>query len=1092
MPEPTLAAGEERKVITVLFADLVGFTSHTEAHDPEDVKRRLTAYHRRMREHVERYGGHVEKLMGDGVFAVFGVPAAHEDDPERAVRAALRFQSEQTVDDGDLSVRIAITTGEAIVQLDRSDRDREGIIGDVVNTASRLEAHAPPGGVLVDERTYLATSQLFEYRAAPAVDVRGKEGVLAVWLAEAATSRFGIDVEAAASTPFVGRDHELALVERSFERAIADRSLQLVTISGEPGSGKSRLVDEFLTVVDDRPELVWWRQGRCLPYGDGVAFWALGEIVKAQAGILDSDDPVQARAKLVDAVTALAPAQADWVTTCLVPLAGVGPTPPGVEREELFRGWLRFIEALAAKRPLVMVIEDLHWADEAFVEFLGFLIRRSVDSPILLLATARPELFSAHPDWGAGLRNASSAALAPLADTDAAALLGALVPGRLMTAEAQEALLERCGGNPLHLVEFVRLATERGMLDRLAEMPVPDSVHAIVAARLDLLDAGPKAVLQTAAVVGKVFWDGPLVFTLPVHRSDVRDALDMMAARDLVRPVRQSSMAGEEEWAFTHSVIRDVAYGQVPKSERRARHEAVARWMEAVAGERSIDIAEVLAHHYDAALEGQEDPPAELAERAYVALMAASLRAESLDARRSAGYAERAALIARTDRDRGRAWLALADLRIDSETTRRAATAAVDAFSSAGLPERQSEALGILSSVAWFEGQGSESRRLAGQAVALVEDLPDSPAKGKVLMAHARALGINGDIDESRKWFEIGRPSVDAFGDAALRVDALNTEGALLSYEEDPRGIEILERARRLASDRGMTGKIITIVNNLETTRSFLSGSVRAVEGITAAIEMALERGFVSGGTFSRLSRMEFAFPIGLWDLVLEDAAAVLVEAAEHGGEQVAAGARVWQAYVAFHRSGDVDVATAGVGLDGALEIGDPQTVGPSAAVLVAMGAAAGRLDEARRGADALGAMDPSGTRDRAVLWAAPWMGSIDRLDVLERLVAENPAPGWRYPEAAVAFGRGVLAQARGEDAEAVRHFEAAVMALDELGHRWDATVARIHVAEALDAVGRADDAAAARSTAREVAAELGAQRALGWLDRGSPQAAAG
>lgn len=1076
----------------MLFADLVGFTSHTEAHDPEDVKRRLTAYHRRMREHVERYGGHVEKLMGDGVFAVFGVPATHEDDPERAVRAALRFQTEQTADASDLSVRIAITTGEAIVQLDRSDQDREGIIGDVVNTASRLEAHAPPGGVLVDERTYLATSALFEYRTAPPIEVRGKEGVSAVWLAEGATSRFGVDVESDASTPFVGRAHELALLERSFERAIADRSLQLVTVSGEPGSGKSRLVDEFLKVVDDRPELVWWRQGRCLPYGDGVAFWALGEVVKAQAGILDSDDPTQARAKLVDAITSLGPANPDWVTTCLIPLAGVGPTPAGVEREELFRGWLRFIEALAAKRPLVMVVEDLHWADDALVEFLGFLIRRSVDSPILLLATARPELYTERPDWGAGLRNASSAALAPLADTDAAALLGALVPGRLMTAEAQEALLERCGGNPLHLVEFVRLASERGMLDRLGDMPVPDSVQAIVAARLDLLEPEQKAVLQTAAVVGKVFWDGPLVFTLPVQRADVREALHAMAARDLVRPVRQSSMAGEEEWAFTHSVIRDVAYGQVPRSERRARHEAVAKWMEAVAGERAVDIAEVLAYHYDAALEGLAEPPTELAERAYAALMAAALRAESLDAGRSAGYAERAAAFATSDRDRAKAWLAMADLYVDSETTRRAANAAADAFATAGLVDGQAQALGLLSSVAWFEGQGSESRRLGRRAVELVEHLPDSATKGKVLMDHARALAINGEVDEARKWFEIARPSVDAFGDAALRADALNTEGALLGFEDDPAGIEVLERARRLATDRGMTGKIIRIVNNLETMRAFESGGIEPVHGMTELIDLALERGFVPGATFSRLSRMEFAFPVGLWDLVLEDAAGVLDAAAEHGGEGVAVGARGWQAYVAFHRTGEIDLEATAANFDAALEIGDPQAVAPAAAMLVAMAAAGGRLDQARGAADALGALDPGGNRDRALMWAAPWMRAIGRLDLLAEMVERDPVPGWRYAEAAMAFARGVLANAREEGAVAIRHLEESVGALDGMGHRWDATVARIHLSEALEAVGRTEDAGVAKVAAREVASELGAQRALGWIDRGSPQAQAG
>ena len=284
-------AAEERKVVSVLFADLAGFTERTERSDPEDVRARLTIYHKTAREQVEAHGGRVEKLMGDGVFAVFGVPAAHEDDPERAVRAALRLQEAIELlneDDPDLelSVRIAITTGEAIIQLDAGDQDRETIIGDVVNTASRLEAIAPTGGIVVDERTYLASRADIAFDDLDAVDLKGKADATAIWLATGARARQGVAVEELHKGPFVGRNAELAVLVDSLDRTIAGQTVQLVTVMGEPGAGKSRLLHEFKAVLDTRTDTMWWKQGRCLPYGEGITFWALGAIVKAQAGIL--------------------------------------------------------------------------------------------------------------------------------------------------------------------------------------------------------------------------------------------------------------------------------------------------------------------------------------------------------------------------------------------------------------------------------------------------------------------------------------------------------------------------------------------------------------------------------------------------------------------------------------------------------------------------------------------------------------------------------------------------------------------------------------------------------------------------------------
>jgi class 3 adenylate cyclase len=375
-PLGSLAPTEERKVVTVLFCDLAGFTARSDGADPEDVRARLRPYHVRLRRETERFGGMVDKFIGDGVMAVFGIPS-HEDDPERAVRCALAMaeavqELNREQPDLDLAVRIGLTTGEAVVTLGGS-RETEGVVGDVVNTAARLEGVAPIGGVVVGEPTWAATSKLFDYEPLPHVRVKGKSEPLAIWRAVSARSRLGVGVgvDVKAATPFVDRDLELVLLQGIYGRATREASAQLVTIVGEPGVGKTRLIRELREFVDARPELVSWRQGRCLPYGEGVTFSALGEVVKAQAGILESDDAQAAAGKLADAVAVVAGehSEREWLKARLAPLVGLATADEAraAEREEVFAAWRRFLELVAEAGPLVVVLEDLHWADEAFL-----------------------------------------------------------------------------------------------------------------------------------------------------------------------------------------------------------------------------------------------------------------------------------------------------------------------------------------------------------------------------------------------------------------------------------------------------------------------------------------------------------------------------------------------------------------------------------------------------------------------------------------------------------------------------------------------------------------------------------------------------
>jgi class 3 adenylate cyclase len=450
--EPT--AGEERKVVTVLFADLVGFTARAEVMDPEDVRALLAPYHARLRAELERFGGTVEKFIGDAVMALFGAPAAHEDDPERAVRAALAIR-DWGREQEQIQVRVAVNTGEALVTLGARPGQGEGMAaGDVVNTAARLQAAAPVNGILAGERTYRATRGMIEYRPAPPVAAKGKRDPVPAWEAVAVRARLGVDVPREATAALVGRDRELAVLREVLARVRAERCPQLVTLVGVPGIGKSRLVFELSRMVDAEPELIAWRQGRSLPYGQGLSFWALAEMVKAQAGILETDTPNQVGAKLAAMTGQMlgGTAEADWVARHLGALAGLGEGAAlaGGGRAEAFSAWRQFVEALAGRRPLVLVFEDLHWADDGLLDFVDYLAEWAGGVPLLVVGTARPELLARRPGWGGGKPNAVTLSLAPLSDGDTARLVGLLRGRMLLEAGQQAMLLAQAGGNPLY------------------------------------------------------------------------------------------------------------------------------------------------------------------------------------------------------------------------------------------------------------------------------------------------------------------------------------------------------------------------------------------------------------------------------------------------------------------------------------------------------------------------------------------------------------------------------------------------------------------------------------------------------------------
>src|SRR4051812_19742228 len=950
--EPHADAGEERKVVSVLFVDLVGFTAASERADPEDVRARLRPYHARVKVEIERFGGTVEKFIGDAVMAVFGAPVAHEDDPERAVNAALRIVTaiadlNETQPGLALSVRAAINTGEAVVALGARPGDGEAMVaGDVVNTAARMQQHAPIDGVAVGESTYRATRDLFDYTELASVSAKGKSAPVALWHARAARRRFGVDVEPAARTPFIGRDDDLALLQSTYARTLRESSTQLLTITGEPGVGKTRLTSEFRAWVDDQPELVFWRQGRSLPYGEGITYWALGEMLKAQAGILESDPPEAARDKLAVAVREVAgdASEQEWLISSLAPLVGAADGSATSTPEAAFSSWQRFLEGVAAQRPLIAVFEDLHWADERLLAFVEHLVDWSSGVPLLVLCTARPELYERAPGWGGGKRNSNTIALSPLGSSDTARLLAALLQRAVLPAETQTRLMEHAGGNPLYAEEFVRMLDDKGLLTADGvlldgDIRVPDNVQALIAARLDTLAPERKALLHDAAVIGKVFWSGAVASMSGVDEQVVRAGLHELVRKELVRAVRESSVQDQTEYAFWHALVRDVAYSQIPRAARVRKHVAAAEWVERMAGDRVTDHAELLAYHYERALElarvsdaGAERQP--LAEAARRSFELAGDRVVSLDLFKAFTYYVRAAELY-PEHDVRRARLFLRALRGRGGALERAEKLAEEAlaiFRAAGDEVGEAEALIGLASILWIQGETARAHDLEVEALATLERHPPGEELLHAYSRHAGSVAISGRSKEALEIIEKALPLAEHLDSDSVAARMYQYRGIARVDLGDVGGIDDIRASLQIARDVGDLASAGIAYSNLASNLYPISAA-EALTVWTEGIEYAEKRGIITN-RFWQLAESTWAlFDLGRWDDVVSRATEV-VEWAESGGLSYAAAIAAMQhALVLLHRGQTTEAALL---LDKffavALEIGDPQVVVPALA----------------------------------------------------------------------------------------------------------------------------------------------------------------
>ncbi len=827
--EPAAAAATvaERRLVTVLFADLVGFTPFAEERDAEEVREALTRYFDLARDVIDRYGGVVEKFIGDAVMAVWGTPIAHEDDAERAVRAGLDLVDEVRSLGPGIQARAGLLSGEAAVNVGATDQGM--VAGDLVNTAARLQSVAAPGTILVGEATMRAAAGAIAFEEAGPQILKGKASPVPAWRAlRVVAQRGGSGRPDQLDPPFVGRDEEFRVLKDALHATGRDRRARLVSITGPAGIGKSRLAWEFEKYIDGVVESIYWHRGRSPSYGAGLTFWALGEMVRRRAGLAETDDETATRAGVAEILDTFVPDRGDreWIEPALLTLLGVEGAPAG-GRDVLFAAWRMLFERIANAGTTVLVFEDLHWADSGLLDFIDHILEWSRGVPILIVTLARPELFERRPDWGAGKRNFTALALEPLPEADMRQLLAGLVPG--LPEPAVRVIVKRADGVPLYAVETVRMLVAEGRLERdgdafrpvgdLGELAVPESLRSLIASRLDALDPADRGLLQDAAVLGQSFGVGGLAVVTGLAEVDLEPRLRALVRRELLEIEVDPRSPERGHYSFVQALIREVAYGTLARRDRRAKHLAVARYYEAQGDE---ELAGGLARHYldayRASAEGQE--AAAIAVQARIALKAAAERAVALGAHDQAvTLLEEALEVASESADQ-------TDLLELAATSARAAGRypSGEAFARRALAllaggddgAAIARATALLAMVLLGGGQAQASRDALESALDQLGDDREGEAAAAILTHLARARYRTGDYTGALEAADRALTIAERLHLEALFLEALLNRASALGYLGRHReACIVLEGTVRLAAAAGQVSTEIRARHNL-------------------------------------------------------------------------------------------------------------------------------------------------------------------------------------------------------------------------------------------------------------------------------------
>jgi class 3 adenylate cyclase len=803
-PEPVA----ERRLVSVLFADLVGFTPFAEGRDPEETRELLSRWFDLAADVIGRYGGTLEKFIGDAVMAVWGAPVAREDDAERAVRAALELlDAVRTLGPGSVA-RAGVLTGEAAVTIGATNQGM--VAGDLVNTASRLQSVATPGTVLVGEATQRAASRAIAFEPAGDQALAGKAAPVPAWRAvRVIAGRGGRNRSDALEAPFVGRDEELRALKDLFAATGRERRPRLVSVIGQAGIGKTRLAWEFTKYLDGLAEPVWWHAGRSPAYGDGITFWALGEMVRGRAGLAEGDDEATTRERIAACVAAHVPDPADaaWVEPALLALLGVETE---VASDELFAAWRTFFERLAATAPVVLLFEDLQHADPGLLDFIDHVLEWSRGVPITIITLARPELLDRRPNWGAATRSFTSLHLEPLPPADMARLLAGLVPG--LPEPTLAAIVARSDGVPLYAVETVRMLLAQGRMvledgvctpvGSLDELAVPETLTALVAARLDDLDPVDRALLEDAAVLGQSFSMAALAAVAGADEASLAPRLRGLVRRELLTLDVDPHSPGRGQYAFVQALVREVAYHTLARRDRKLRHLAAARYFE---GLGSDELAGALAGHYLAAQRLAAEPAEAdaLAARARVALRAAASRATALGAHAQAlAFLEQALEITTDPADRADLHASAFDAAfedLDTEVTIRHAEAAVLDRRRAG--DREGIALAIAYQAGVFViPDPNRALAIASEAWKEFSDLEQTPAGVELMDTIAWTHQNLTDNAGAMTWFDRILPIAERLGLLEATTGGILGRGMSLLEMGRPReGMVLLRGAHRLA-----------------------------------------------------------------------------------------------------------------------------------------------------------------------------------------------------------------------------------------------------------------------------------------------------
>jgi class 3 adenylate cyclase/predicted ATPase len=1075
----------ERRLVSVLFADLVGFTPFAEERDAEDVRDTLTRYFELVSSVMERYGGTVEKFIGDAVMAVWGAPVAHEDDAERAVRAALDLVDAVHTLGPSIQARAGVLTGEAATSIGATNQGM--VAGDLVNTASRLQSAASPGTVLVGEATQRAASRAIAFEAAGEQTLKGKASPVPAWRAVRVVSeRGGRNRSETLEAPFVGRDEEFRLLKDLFHATGREQRTRLVSVIGPAGIGKSRLAWEFLKYIDGLVETVWWHRGRSPAYGEGITFWALGEMVRGRCGLAEADDEATTRAKVREILAEHVPDPDEqrWIEGALLALLGIGSVPSS---DQLFAAWRTFFERLSATGTVVLAFEDLHWADGGTLDFVDHLLEWSRGHPILVITLARPELAEKRPDWGAGKRHFTSVYLEPLSESAMRDLLAGLVPG--LPEPATRAIVARADGIPLYAVETVRMLVAEGRLreqagvyvpvDDLTELAVPESLTALIGSRLDSLDPADRALLQDAAVLGQSFSVEALAAISGVEPPALEPRLRAMVRRELLGVEADPRSPERGQYTFLQALTRDVAYRTLARKDRKTRHLAAARFFEQ---HGSDELAGVLAGHYLSAHEQAADGPEAdaLAAQARVALRGAAERAASLGSHDQAvafveqaltvtsDPAERAELLERAgisatkaaQYTRGQGFFRQA-LELNRQRGDRQATARATALLGRALLDAFDRDVAL---------------ELLSTAATEYADLASDPVVVALHCQLARAYIQN---EEPRKALEVIEPVLESAEQENLVETlalALSVRGSALGLLARPyEGAADLGASEELARAHGLEDIRMGVLLNRGVMRMDID--IRdALHDAREALALARRAGN-RGRLLDCLSNLGyFAFLAGDWDGALTELDGQLAEELEEVH-------RIWfmgNSIVVHACRGD-DVRDSLTQLHrliaGRDRLGTPGDDADANAAL-----AQGRLREAagawRRIAEREAGNAPEGLYRAAR--AALWDGDVEgaRADLAAIDATRRHGVVVELQRAAIRAG---LAASDGRTAEAIAQYRDALRGWRETGMAWDQALTGMDMAILLDPTN--PDVMAGAAEAREILSRLGARPFLARLD---------